>query len=54
MATLEAPSTFAAVWERSVDRRADSLFLMFEGSDCLVSSWTYEQFDGLVSRVAAT
>ena len=54
MVTLEAPATFAAVWERSVDRRADSLFLMFEGSDGLVSSWTYEQFDGLVSRVAAT
>ena len=54
MATMEAPATFAAVWERSVDRRADSLFLMFEGADGLVSSWTYEQFDGLVSRVAAT
>ena len=50
----EAPVTFASVWEASVNRRADSLFLVFEGSDGRVWNWTYEEFDGLVDRVAAT
>ena len=54
MSTRKAPATFAEVWEGAVDRRADSTFLVFEDSDGRVTSWSYEQFDSLVSRVAGT
>jgi len=54
MTLPKAPVTFASVWEASVDRRADSLFLIFEGSDGRVWDWTYKEFDGLVDRAAAT
>ena len=54
MTLLESPLTFASVWEATVDRRADSLFLIFEGSDGQVSEWTYGEFDGIVDRAAAT
>jgi crotonobetaine/carnitine-CoA ligase len=45
---------FASLWERSVGRRADATFLVFERSDGATASWTYRQFDALVSRCAAT
>jgi crotonobetaine/carnitine-CoA ligase len=54
MTLLESPLTFASVWAATVDRRADSLFLIFEGSDGQVSEWTYGEFDGIVDRAAAT
>ena len=54
MVLLENPATLASVWDGTVDRRADALFLVFEGSDGRVSKWTYGQFDGIVSRAAAT
>jgi crotonobetaine/carnitine-CoA ligase len=54
MALLEAPTTFASVWNASVNRRAESQFLVFEAADGQVSKWTYGQFDELVDRVAAT
>ncbi|MCQ3809760.1 MAG: AMP-binding protein [Acidimicrobiia bacterium] len=47
------PSSFADVWARSVDRRSDSVFLVFERPDGGVATWTYEQFDAAVSDVAA-
>lgn len=54
MALLEAPTTFASVWDASVNRCAESQFLVFEAADGQVSKWTYGQFDELVDRVAAT
>lgn len=45
---------FAALWERSVGRRADATFLVFERSDGATASWTYREFDSLVARCAAT
>lgn len=45
---------FASLWERSVGRRADSTFLVFERSDGTTATWTYRQFDALVGRCAAT
>jgi len=45
---------FASLWERSVGRRADSTFLVFERSDGTIATWTYRQFDVLASRCAAT
>jgi|TARA_B110001454_G_scaffold105380_1_gene99182 crotonobetaine/carnitine-CoA ligase len=54
MALPEASVTFASVWEASVERRANSPFLIFEGSDGRVWDWTYREFDGLVDRAAAT
>ncbi|HJO79236.1 MAG TPA: AMP-binding protein, partial [Acidimicrobiales bacterium] len=48
------PLTFGGAWGRSVEQRSDSQFLVFEGVDGDVSTWTYGQFDDVVSRVAGT
>ena len=50
---IHTPSSFADVWARSVDQRSDSVFLVFERPDGGVDTWTYGQFDGAVSDVAA-
>jgi crotonobetaine/carnitine-CoA ligase len=48
------PLTFGGAWGRSVEQRGDSQFLVFEGVDGAASTWTYGQFDDVVSRVAGT
>ncbi|MBC8195958.1 MAG: AMP-binding protein [Acidimicrobiia bacterium] len=47
-------ATFSDSWVRSVNRRGDDPFLIFENSDGVASSWTYGEFDDVVSRVAGT
>lgn len=54
MASVEAPDTLAAIWAARVDRRAEAVFLVYEDPDGRVTSWTYEEFDQLVGRVATT
>jgi len=51
---LEGLLTFRETWDRSVASSGDSQFLVFENSDGRVSSWTYGEFDNLISRVAGT
>jgi crotonobetaine/carnitine-CoA ligase len=45
--------TFAEQWDRSVRTTPDSTFLLFEGPDGEVSSWSYRTFDDTVGRVVA-
>ncbi len=45
--------TFAHTWRRAVDAAPASTFLVFEGPDGTTTSWTYGEFDALVSRAAA-
>ena len=47
------PVAFAHVWDRSVARRADAPFLVFEGPDGSVAEWSYGEFDALVAATAA-
>ncbi len=53
MAAWESPTTFAHSWARSVSEHPAATFLIFEGPDRQVSSWTYAEFDEAVQRVAA-
>ncbi len=45
--------SFSQVWSYTASRRANELFLIFEGPDRQVSQWTYAEFDLLVGRMAA-
>ena len=45
--------TFAAAWERSVERGPSATFLVFEGPSGSSVAWTYEEFDDVVARCAA-
>jgi crotonobetaine/carnitine-CoA ligase len=45
--------TFAAAWERSVERGPSSTFLIFEGPSGSSVEWTYAEFDDVVARCAA-
>ena len=53
MTVPSAPTTFAAMWRRSVLRAPDAPFLVFERPDGRVLQWTYGEFDAVVSRAAA-
>ncbi|MQG59721.1 MAG: ATP-dependent acyl-CoA ligase [SAR202 cluster bacterium] len=44
--------TFSESWSRSVERRGDHSFLVYEDSEGVASGWTYGEFDDVVSRVA--
>ena len=44
---------FAGAWERSAASRADQPFLVFEGPDGGVASWTYGELDGVLGHMAA-
>ncbi|WP_279107282.1 class I adenylate-forming enzyme family protein, partial [Gordonia paraffinivorans] len=46
--------TFAALWNRAVRDHGAREFLVFRDLDGTVSSWTYDRFDDVVGRVAAT
>src|SRR5690242_14796241 len=52
-AAWEGAVTFWRAWRRSVDAAPDAPFLTFERPDGGTASWTYGEFDDLVSRVAA-
>ncbi len=45
--------TFSAVWEHTVGRHSNNIFLIFERPDGSTTSWTYEQFHAVVDGVAA-
>ena len=45
--------TFAAAWERSVERGPSSTFLIFEGPSGSSAEWSYAEFDDVVARCAA-
>lgn len=47
------PVTFSSVWQRTVERDGDAVFLIFERPDGTTATWTYEQFDAAISDVAA-
>lgn len=53
MTSVHDPETFAATWSTAVGRSADSTFLIFHDDDATTTQWSYEQFDQVVSRVAA-
>lgn len=44
--------TFAARWRQAVASRPDRAFLVWEGPDEAVRSWTYAEFDAVVAQVA--
>lgn len=48
------PVTFASLWRDAVADRRDATFLVFEGPDGAVTSWTYAEFDRVVTEVAET
>jgi carnitine-CoA ligase len=52
MSTWPDPTTLAQVWADGVDAHGDEVFLIFEGPDGTVTSWTYREFDRVVARVA--
>jgi len=52
MVTWSGATTFADVWAETSTRRASQTFLIFEGPDEQVRSWTYGEFDEVVGRVA--
>ena len=45
--------TFAALWQRAVDRHGDRPFLLFRSEDGDVDTWTYGEFDAIVDDAAA-
>jgi crotonobetaine/carnitine-CoA ligase len=53
MTTSSAP-TFVERWRRAVDHAGERTFLVWEGSDGTVRSWTYAEFDAVVDEVCAT
>lgn len=52
MTTWDEPVTFADVWCRAVRANPSGTFLIFEGPDGFVRSWTYAEFDAVVGRSA--
>src|SRR5262245_4525595 len=46
-------STFAGRWRSAVAAAPDRPFLLWEGPDERVTTWTYGEFDALVERTAA-
>lgn len=46
-------TTFADVWAETVVARGREPFLVFESSSGAITSWTYDEFDAVVSRVGA-
>ncbi len=52
MTEWEGATTLSHAWIRAVAGRRDQAFLAFERPDGLVESWTYGEFDAVVSRVA--
>ena len=44
--------TFLGRWQAAVAARGAEPFLVFLGSDGRTTSWTYDEFDGFVARVA--
>ncbi|MCU1591379.1 MAG: putative crotonobetaine/carnitine-CoA ligase [Frankiales bacterium] len=46
--------TFVGRWRRAVDHAGGRPFLIWEGADRSVRTWTYAEFDALVREVAAT
>lgn len=50
--TWNGATTFSACWQRAVDRAPEAPFLTFEAPDDRVTSWTYHEFDRVVTRVA--
>ena len=48
-----AHATLAARWSQAVDAVPERPFLVWEGSDGTVASWTYSSFDTLVAEVAS-
>lgn len=46
-------ATLAGRWRQAADAVPDRTFIVWEGSDGSVSSWTYAEFDRLVGEVAA-
>lgn len=51
MSRWDAPTTIAAVWERTVADRHDASFLLFEAPDGTITEWTYAEFDDVVARL---
>lgn len=45
--------TFSAVWERTLERNSDAVFLIFEQPNGTTACWTYQQFDAAVISAAA-
>jgi len=45
--------SFSSLWERSVARRPDASFLVFETSNGTLREWTYSEFDAVVARCAS-
>ena len=52
MASWTDPTAFAQVWATAVASRPDETFLIFEAPNGHVTSWTYCEFDAVVSRMA--
>jgi crotonobetaine/carnitine-CoA ligase len=52
MSTWTERATLSGAWQRSVRRAPDAPFLVFEGPDGTVRSWTYGEFDQVVGRAA--
>ncbi len=50
---MDVPAAFADVWAGTVDRHPGAVFLVFERPDGTTATWTYEQFDTVVTGVAA-
>jgi crotonobetaine/carnitine-CoA ligase len=46
-------TTFAQAWANAVEQNPSAPFLIFEASDGTITAWSYEEFDDVVSRVAA-
>ncbi len=53
MSASPQPTTFATLWQQSVQRAPDATFLLFERPDGQVLQWTYGQFDDVIARTAA-
>ena len=53
MSASPQPTTFATLWQQSVQHAPDATFLLFERPDGQVLQWTYGQFDDVIARTAA-
>ena len=52
MADRADATTLSHAWVRAVAEHRDHTFLVFERPDGVVESWSYGEFDAVVSRVA--
>jgi carnitine-CoA ligase len=50
MSGWDEPVSFGEVWDRAVADGPDRTFLVFEGPDEAVNTWSYEEFNLLVAR----